>query len=287
MNGKYTASAMRLKICFILISLLLAPAGFSQGMSESRAFADALFEEGQNDQALAVYQRIAFFSRPATDPAVLLRIADCFYARGDLDKALEFYDHSYFSLEDDSLKTEALLQKAACYLRSRNYDFALIELLSLDEQADPAMEDKRNFYLGMTWFGLENFDQSASFFEKIPDNQADRDQIKALLNNRRLIHRPDPRLASWLSVFVPGAGQFYTGQPMAGINSLLLTGSLVALGFLLASVTSPLDALITALPWFQRYYQGGFQRAADFARIRRAENRNDAFNRILGIIESD
>ena len=278
---------MRLKICFILINLLLAPAGFSQGMSESRAFADALYEEGKLDQALAVYQRIAFFSRPATDPGILLRIADCFYARGELDQALEFYDHSYFSLDTDSLKTEALFKKAACYLRSRNYDFALIELLSLDEQTDPVMEDKRNFYLGMAWFGLEDFEQSASHFMLMPDNQEDQEQIRKLFNNRKLFNRPDPKLASWLSVFVPGAGQFYTGQPLAGINSLLLTGSLITLGFLLASVTSPIDALVTALPWFQRYYQGGFQRAADFARVRRAENRNEAFNRILGILESE
>lgn len=278
---------MKRSLYYILISLLLTPAAFSQGLSESRAFADSLFEEGEIQQALMVYQRIAYFSRPSTDPFVLLRIADCFDIQGDMEKALEFYDHSYFSLHNDSLKTEALFKKAFCYLRSQNYDFALIELLSVDEQANPLMEDKRNLYLGMAWFGLGDFERAESFFLNIPDNEEDQNKVKALFDNRKLLYRPNPKVASWLSVFIPGAGQFYTGQPLAGINSLLLTGSLVTLGFILAYVTTPIDALITALPWFQRYYQGGFQRAAGFARIKRAENRNEAFNQLLGILESN
>ncbi len=279
---------MRLNISLLLASItLVSLSAQSQGIAETRAFADALFSSGKLDQALPVYQRIAFFTRPDTDPEILLSIADCFSEQGDLDKALEFYDHSYFAVTDDSLKNEVLFKKTTCFLRSKNYNFALMELLSLDQQNDTWFENKRNFFLGVTWFGLEDFVKSKDSFEKIPSDEAGREQISHIFSNRKLFYRPNPALASWLSVFIPGAGQFYTGQPLAGINSLILTGSFITLGLYLAYLTSPVDAIVTALPWFQRYYQGGFQRASDFAKIKRAENRNVAFNQILSILATE
>jgi TM2 domain-containing membrane protein YozV len=91
-------------------------------------------------------------------------------------------------------------------------------------------------------------------------------------------------LASWLSIFLPGAGQIYAGETLAGINSLLLTGFFVGVGFYIISISSPIDALFTALPWFQRYYQGGFQRAAEMAKHKRTENRNQIFNQVIELI---
>lgn len=278
---------MKQKALFILISLLLsvqpAPA---QTVAETRAFADSLYTAGKLPDALAAYQRTAFFNRPGVDPEVLSRIADCFIAGGDLEKALEFYDHSYYAQPNDSLKKEVLFRKSACYLRSHNYNFALMELLSLDDSLSTGFDRKRNFYLGMTWFGLEDFNQAGSFFEKAATDSLSRQQIREIFADTRQFYRPHPKLASWLSIFLPGAGQIYSGEVWSGINSLMLTGFFVGLGFYIVSVSSPIDALFTALPWFQRYYQGGFQRAADFAKHRRSENRSGIFNEVLSVIAS-
>ncbi len=279
---------MKLKAYFLLISLI-ASVAFSpaQTVGETRAFADSLYSAGHLDQALTVYQRTAFFNRPVTDPEVLSRIADCFIAGGDLEKALEFYDHSYFAQPNDSIRKEVLFRKSACYLKSRNYNFALMELLSLDDSLSQGFEKKRNFYLGMTWFGLEDFPKAGSYFEKAVDDSLSRQKIHEIFANNRQFYRPHPKLASWLSIFLPGSGQFYSGEVLSGVNSLLLTGFFVGLGLYIVSVTSPVDALFTALPWFQRYYQGGFQAAAEFARHRRSENRSILFNEVLTVIASE
>lgn len=279
---------MKQKVFYILVSLIsLTAYAPAQTVGETRAFADSLFSAGRLDEALPVYQRTAYFNRPVVDAEVLSRIADCFISGGDLEKALEFYDHSYFAQTNDSIKKEVLFRKSACYLRSHNYNFALMELLSLEDRLSPGFEKKRNFYLGMTWFGLEDFVKAGSYFEKAAEDSTSQQKIKAIFADTRHFYRPHPKLASWLSIILPGTGQIYSGEVWSGINSLMLTGFFVGLGFYIVSVTSPVDALFTALPWFQRYYQGGFQRAADFAKNKRSENRSRIFNEVLSVIANN
>ncbi|MCX6224062.1 MAG: hypothetical protein NTV01_04840 [Bacteroidia bacterium] len=275
---------MKLKIYYLLVSLVIfaafAPA---QTVDETRAYADSLYSAGNLDEASPAYQRTAFFNR-SVDAEILSRIADCFISDGDLDKALEFYDHSYFAQTNDSLKKEVLFRKSACYLRSRNYNFALIELLRLDEVLSKDFEKKRNFYFGMTWFGLEDFKKAGMYFEKAAEDSLSQQKIREIFADTRHFLRPNPKLASWLSIIIPGTGQIYSGEIWTGINSFLLSGLFVGLGFYIAAATSPVDALFTALPWFQRYYQGGFRQAGYLAQKKRSENRSLKFNKVLSTI---
>ncbi len=279
---------MKLKAFSLLISLfVLSQLATAQNVRETRAFADSLFTAGQTDAALPVYERAAYFMRPDIDASVLERIADCFLASDQPEKALEYFDHSYFVQTSDSIKKELIFKKAACFLRSGNYKYALMELYSMDAGSSSTIENKKNFYIGMSWFGLEDFPKSAEYFVKASEIPANKQKIKEIFADQKKFYRPNPKAASWFSIIIPGAGQFYSGEVLSGINSLLLTGSFVALGFYVISITSPIDALFTALPWFQRYYQGGFQRAAEMAKNKRAENRNKIFNQVIDIIAGE
>jgi tetratricopeptide (TPR) repeat protein len=278
---------MKQKVIFLTVSLILAfPRVFSQDLAQTRVFADQLYSSGIYSQSLAAYQRVLYFTPREADPELLIRIADNFLACGDMERALEFYDHGYFAQTNDSLRIETLFSKAGCLIRSHNYNFALIELLSLDNKPDLWYFKKLNFYLGMAYFGQEDFQGSLAAFEKAAGSESEKDSIRNIFENKKLMSRPNPKVASWLSIFIPGSGQVYTGYLLDGVNSFLLTGSFVALSFYLAVVTTPLDAILTALPWFQRYYQGGFQRAEELAMKKRAENRSIAFDRILTLLSS-
>ena len=137
---------MKQKVFFILVSLIsLSLCSLAQTVGETRSYADSLYSAGRLNDALPLYQRAAFFNRPQVDAEILCRIADCFIYCGDLEKALEFYDHSYFAQTNDSIKKEVLFRKSACYLRSQNYNFALMELLNLDDSLSPGFDQKRNF----------------------------------------------------------------------------------------------------------------------------------------------
>jgi len=278
---------MKQKVIFLTISLILifirVPA---QDLAQTRQFADQLYASGNFSQSLAAYQRVLYFSPREADPGLLIRIADNFLACGQMERALEYYDHGYFAQTNDSLRVEILFDKTACYLRSHEYKYALMELLNLDNNPDRWYFRKLNFYLGMAWFGQEDFANSQLAFINAARNELEAESIRAVFENKKLMDKPNPKVASWLSIFIPGSGQIYTGYIADGINSFLLTGSFVALSFYLAVVTTPLDAILTALPWFQRYYQGGFQRAEELAEKKRAENRSIAFDRILTLLST-
>ena len=76
---------------------------------------------------------------------------------------------------------------------------------------------------------------------------------------------------------LPGLGQFYAGDIKNGINSLVINALFVGL-FTYSFVTiSPIDAYFSVLPWFQRYYKGGYTKAGIIAeqkvKKRRAKKR--------------
>jgi len=273
---------MKLKGFCLFISLIVSfGAAAGQGIKDLQVYADYLFSASRFEEALPVYQRIAYFNEKKSDPDVWLKIADCFFETGDIGRSLEYYDHSYYAQKNDSLQTEILFRKAACYLKTHKYQMALIDLLSLNAPSDTWYYRKLNFYLGIAWFGCEDFILSESCFCKSTTDSTVAEKVHGLFADPKTFTRPDPKTASWLSVFFPGAGQLYAGEAGEGVNSLLLTGSLVGLGILLAYYTSPWDAILTILPWFQRYYQGGIVRAGNLAKKRRAEQLSSTFDQTL------
>ncbi|MCD6332255.1 MAG: hypothetical protein J7L89_03180 [Bacteroidales bacterium] len=271
---------------FLAISLLFVSTGQSQTLQETRAFGDQMFQSEAYSEALKAYQRVAFFIRPNTDAELLYRIAESFYRTGDLSHAIEFFDHSYFSYDNDSMRTECLFHKADCYLESKNFGFALLELLNINPLPPGYLEYKRNLMLGVTYYGMGSFNRAGLFFEKAVyrDDSLAKQQIRSIFAQPRKINRPNPTTAMWLSVFLPGSGQAYSGYWGQGINSLLLNGFLVGLAVYLSIRFHPMDAIFTVSPWFQRYYQGGLEKAKDLARKKQTVNRDLLFRQILSII---
>ena len=277
---------MRFSILFsIVFSIIQTFTGQAQDLQKTIELGDRYFVSGQISEALYTYQRAVFFSPSGAEADLLLKIADCFEITGDFDRSVEYFDHSYFSESSDSLRTEILFRKANSFIKTKNYHFALIELLGINA-SEGSFTDRRKFlYLASSYFGLEDFSKSEFYFLKaLPGNKPEAySEIRKIFNKKANFTRPNPSLALWLSVFLPGSGQLYSGDWIAGLNSLLLTGSLVGLTFYLTSLYHPIDAILTALPWFQRYYQGGFDQAEQIAELRRERNRNLTFQELIDI----
>ncbi len=272
----------------IVFSFLLTSGIQAQNLENTIELGDNYFSSGQIPEALFTYQRAVFFSPSSADAELLLKIADCFERDGDFDRSIEYLDHAYFSESKDSLRTEILFKKAIFFIKTGNFHFALIELLGINAEEGTILDRRKSLYLASSYFGLEDFSNSKVYFLKaLPlNNHVYHNKIENIFNKKGNFTRPNPSLALWFSVFIPGAGQFYSGDWIAGINSFLLTGSFIGLTFYLTSLYHPIDAILTALPWFQRYYQGGFDQAEKIAERRRTRNRNLKFQEILDIIET-
>ncbi|MBT3244519.1 MAG: hypothetical protein HN352_15330 [Bacteroidetes bacterium] len=278
---------MKLKLLYIIgFSLLISSYLAGQDINQTRQLADHYYSLNNYNQALHSYQRVAFFSRPNADAEILSRIAYCFYSGGDFVRALEYFDHAYFAESDPELKTEYLFQKVMTYLETKNYHFALMELFSQDFESNSPQHFRKELLLGASYFGLEDYTEAGRHLhEAIPsENKEARDKISLIFSNEKSFSRPNPKTALILSAILPGLGQFYAHDAAGGINSFLLTGTLLGVYAYLTTRLHPIDAILTILPWFQRYYQGGFDHAEMTAEKEREKRRNMIFQEAINII---
>ena len=259
----------------------------AQSFEETINFADKQFILENYQLAVKEYQRALFFSKGEKVDYLYRQIAHSFFANKQFDQSAYFFELSFNTAKQDSIKYEILFNKVQCYLLSKKYDRAVIELVNLPENLNKYFNDKRNFYFAVTYFGLENYKDSETHFLKlIAENEIEtRGIIKKLFNKKKNLYKPNPKTAKTLSIILPGAGQMYAGDAKNSINSLLLTGGFVALGIFMAQEYTYLDAILTSLPWFMRYHKGGYSRAYNIALKKRAMRRNITYKKVLETIK--
>ena len=266
----------------ILISLFLFVKSPAQNFRETLMFAENQFKSGDLNTSLKAYQRALFFSEGEDNLDIFRQLAMISYIKGDYDSAQEYYGLAYNQAEFDSLRNELLFLKATCQIISGQYQFAIIDLLSVNDSVLP-VKRRLNFYLGVCYFGLEDFKNAKSYFESCV-NDHDRPELEKLFSSRKL-SSPSPNAARILSMIIPGSGQVYSGDMKAGVNSLLLTSGLIALGINISVKYQLIDAIATVLPWYQRYYMGGIGKAEEIAVSRRQARRNETYVAVLKLVE--
>lgn len=276
-------------IRFTLFISLLSIGLFGQGKSQIKAFADENFARGNFELALTEYNRLVFFSKDNEEISHYnFKIAQCYMAIGELDKANYHFDRAFYASDNDSLKYEATLSNAKCHILQRNLDLAIFELMNLDvAQIDTAKLQAVAFYLGVSHYLKTDFEEAKAYFLQTlhPSDTATVQQVEELLSSRKNLYRPNPKLAYRLSLFPPGTGQFYAGDIKNGLNSLLLNAALLALAANIAATYSFLDALISIVPWVQRYYLGGMEKAERIATEKRTERRRETYRKLLNLLE--
>ena len=271
----------------VLLLLWLAGSARGQTIQQTYALAEAHYARADYPRAVEAYRRVLFFDEQEVyGPLCYRKIADCLYFTEQYQEAPLFYDRAYYLTPDDSTKAELLFQKASCFLLTQNYRYAQIELFNLPDSLSAPQEKRRQFYLAMLYFSLEEYETSRQHFLALARDSADRQVVDELFVRNEAISRFSPRKARRLSIFFPGAGQFYAGDVKNGINSLLLTSGLFYWGVrLVATGSSFPDAFITIMPWFQRYYVGGYKKAEIIATEEKQKRRHRLYNQLLDVVE--
>lgn len=258
----------------------------AQTRAQLQSFADVNFAEGNLEVALLHYNRLLFHAPTSQEVALLnYNVASCYFLMGNYDLAGNYFDFAFYASEEDSMQTEAVLGKTRTLMRQELWTLALFELANLSPES-PDFENTIALYTGLCHFHQNEFEEALTYFNQllVHDSLA-RMQATELLTNRRLLYRPNPELARWLS-FVPGTGQFYAGDIKNGLNSLLLNAGLFALGFNIVQNYALVDAVISVLPWLQRYYLGGTEAAERIATSKRQQNRQLALSEVLDLIQA-
>ena len=259
---------------------------YSQTFEETILFADKQFNVANYQLAVKEYQRALLFSGGNKTDYLYRQIAHAFFKNQQYEQANYFYDLSFKSAKNDSLKKEILFNKSQSYLLAGDYKKSVYELISLGEGLNEYFTKKCHFYLAISYFGMEDFTNSQKYFLLLVQSDSLATQkITELFNHKKNLYRPNPKTARTLSLILPGSGQIYSGDFKNGINSIVLTGGLAVLGVFMYHQYSLLDALLTVFPWFLRYYQGGYEKAKNIAHSKRAIRRNNMYHEVLLIIQ--
>lgn len=268
----------------IFLMLLISFYTRAQSLDKTFQFAEDLYASQNYESAIEAYERVLFFdSSQKYMINIYPKIADSYFKTAEYLNANAYYELAYFVEKDSIAKNEILLKKASAFLILQDYDYAEIELLNLrDSVLTQKQIQTKTLQWGILKFAQQKYAESeASFMDVSNDTSATR--LLFIKNNK--VNKISPRKARILSMIMPGMGQFYVGDYKNGVNSFVLTIGLLALGARSAAVNSLLDAGIAVLPWFQRYYQGGYNKAELIAKAKIQEKRYKIYNELLSNIK--
>jgi tetratricopeptide (TPR) repeat protein len=280
-----------MKIINIIILVFFSYSSWSQDLKQTFDFANELYEKKDYSGAGETFRRVIYFdTKEQYRSQCYKKIADCLYETKEYAEAADYYELAYFQQADDSSKTEILFRKITCFLVLNNFEYAQIELLNISDSIDSIQKKRKIFYSAVIHFANENFEESKTSFQKLIDSShiEQKNRINELFKQNEKVSKLSPKKARILSMIMPGLGQLYAGDVKNGLNSFLLTTGIVAWGVAAAiQSASPVDALISALPWFQRYYTGGYTKAEAIAENQKKKRRSKIYNQILDTIQTN
>ena len=248
-----------------IASIFISLNALSQKKITSFEAAIKEFNSGNYELSIPYFKRIAFFE--SNNILNLKYLADSYQNTKSYDKALVHYSLIYNISKNDSIKNEVIIEMAKTYILQEKYDYAKIEALNIKE-INQTFTDRKNYYLSIISFYLNDFESSKNYLLLISNLSVSTQKIindvyKSALKSHL---RPNPKVASFLSMVLPGSGQLYCGEFKSGINSFLLTGTAITVYTLISIRYSFIDAILGVFPYYQRYYTGGVINAQNMAK---------------------
>lgn len=269
----------------ILLSIISISVSGQNSLDSLMVFADAQYSSGNYHTAAKEYQRIIFLSEKQ-EPEVVLKLADAQFYCSNWEDARNYYDLTSRLSTNDSIKLVARLKKISSYIAEEKYKEALIDLYNINDSLYKTNSFDIDVLFGICYFGIDDFNKSRQFFiSAAGSDSVAAHKIDSVFSIKKLFERPKPAVASFLSIVLPGLGQFYSGHVQEGLNSFFLTETLLIVAVIVAYQYSFIDALMTIIPWYQRYYLGGVEKSKNLAKEKLELNRSIAYKKVLDILQ--
>lgn len=246
-------------IISIIIKSLVLPA---QSIEESVKLATELFDQNKYNSAINLYERIVFFDTANQySPYIYENLAIAYQKQNEFHRAIYYYDLAFYAAENLGLNTNKLLiNKAICSIRVRDFESAYSEALYINTslQDSSIVRKQQTLLLAIGSYHLQNYESSFNNFILICPNDECNEDLLGFFTELERINKKKPRKAKILSMIFPGLGQYYIGEWKKGINSTLLVGGLASLLIVNSINTGFLNSFLNIMPWYQRYFMGGF-----------------------------
>jgi len=264
------------KILFVILFVWIGTVALIAQDSFEKQFnlAKKLYDEENYFDAVTEFKRLLFFDESGTYSYQANDLIGLSYKYGGkFSDAVRHFTIAELDSKTDSEIYNSRLEIIKVNILRRTIQRALILLDSLENDArfNKNLEEI-NYWRGWAYIFSDDWEKASSSFSKIQPNHQLVVFCDSINNDLYTV-----QLAKILS-FVPGAGQFYTGEYVSGLISIgwnVLWGYLTINAFIEDRVFDGL--MIGTLLWW-RFYSGNIQNAEKFALEKNLEKTNSALH---------
>ena len=243
----------------ILLSLFTVNTTAQDELRDQFISAKRLFDAEMYFDSITEFKRLLFFDKKNEYAFEANKfIALSYKSGGKLDEAVRFFTLAEIAAASSEDLYEMKLWKIRANILRRTTSQALALLDSLEKKY-PDNNFEINYWRGWAYIFSDKWDEAAEKFNLCGDTNLS--AFCEEVENEKY----SENLARILSVFIPGSGQFYTGNYLSGFISLgwnALWGYLTVNSFVEDRIFDGLA--IGNLLWL-RFYNGNLQNAVKFA----------------------
>ena len=216
---------------YLLISLLAI--GQPQSAERQLLYAEHLFDRQAYQSSILEYKRFLFY-HPGTDLTDLARyrIAQSYYYHGARDFAQQMFKEFSEVYPSSPLHLHAQLMLGKTYFDAEDYSTARsIFFQTINTVGDKRAAAQAQYLRSWCYIHEQNWFKAIAEFRKVQQFQPDSplSQISTQLADTTLANTPlplkSPKLAQWMSTFLPGSGQIYAGKARNGLISAAINAA--------------------------------------------------------------
>lgn len=239
-----------------------------KALEEQYSYSMALFNSEKYFDAVTEFKRLLFFDKQNQYLfAANRQIAECYKKGGKYSDAILHYKIAEKAVltKEDFYKTKIDIIRVNILRRTTDRAFELLRELEADTNSTIKIADI-NYWRGWAAIFNDDWEKGAEYFEKCEKNHPLKILAEKVENEKYSV-----TFARLISVFLPGAGQFYTGNYVSGILSLgwnFLWGYISVNSFVENRI---FDGIMTANFLWLRFYSGNVQNAEKFAEMKNSE----------------
>lgn len=265
-----------MKKIMILLLIISAKILFPQsGLQNQWAKADSLYNHENYFDAITEFKRLLFFdSNKVYTFKANEMIGMCYKEGAKLSDAILYFNYVKLSAKNDEqiFNSELNIIKANILRRTTSNAIKLLDSLESDSRFKDRTQ-KIYYWKGWAYIFSNDWENASKEFGKINENHPLKILADKVISEEYSVDK-----AKILSIIIPGAGQFYTGNIVSGILSLgwnVLWGYITVNSIIEHRV---LDGIFVGDLLWLRFYLGNLQNAGKFAEQKNAEIHNKALD---------
>lgn len=260
---------------------------YAQDLEQTYNLAEVSFKQGDYKGAKDFYNRVVFFDTSDSYVNSYYNLGEIAFLNKEYKKARKYYVlHSNWT-NSDSVRIANTFKAVLCSFMLDEYKQALVDLLLIKSKiTDSELKKRWTLHLAVCYFQDHQYEKSKELFHELIPLESKDELNKIFKKNNRLEKKFNKVKVQLMSIFLPGMGQFYTGNVGPGINSFVLVGSFLYLFTRAVKILSVPDAILAVYPWLSRYYLGGVKKSAKFAEEKVKIKRSSYYQKILKLVQN-